>query len=231
MNSRAAFYIASHEGLVPARYEDMVGVDTFGIGHTAAAGDPVPKKMAWGMPEDIEGAMLYAWGLFENDLAAYESDVKKAFGPGLAQHELAGLVSWHFNTGGAHTSSAVKKWRRGDKEAALSTILSWNKVTRGGQKVVSQALKRRRKEEVHLIRDGRYPERTLPVYRTRGRGEVIWSPPIYVFTYDDWMKFLGSPETRALDRDYPGIIAGVVTAIAAVSATLAAFWDTIAGRF
>ena len=41
---RGIVALASHEGLVPGPYQDSVGVWTYGIGHTAAAGKPTASK-------------------------------------------------------------------------------------------------------------------------------------------------------------------------------------------
>lgn len=199
VSPHGAFVIASHEALVPTRYRDLAGVDTWGIGHTHHAGTPDPRAMAYHMPTNVEGTYREAWDIFQRDLARYTADVVSKFGADLAQHELDGLVGWHFNTGGALSSSAVAKWHAGDKVGAVRVVQSWNKVTVKGQKVVSDALVARRKEEAALILSGAYPKRKLAVYPTDGHGRVIWKP-IETFTWDEWSGVVGSKRKVAAQR-------------------------------
>ena len=57
--------IAEHEGIVPAPYLDSVGVWTFGIGHTAAAGGLKPEAMSRGMPTNLDDAIDKAISVFK----------------------------------------------------------------------------------------------------------------------------------------------------------------------
>lgn len=195
VSERGAFLLAAHEALVPTRYRDLAQVDTFGIGHTASAGKPDPREMSFAMPANPRLVYREAWDLFLRDLKPYTAQVVKAFGGGLEQHQLDGLVMWHFNTGGALSSSAVSAWRAGDREKAVRIIKSWNKVTIRGVKQVSEALVRRREEETSLILSGRYYPAQLAVYGTDGRGNVIWRP-LESFNFGEWAEFLGGPEVR-----------------------------------
>lgn len=198
VSERGAFTIACDEALVPTRYRDKVGVDTWGIGHTDKAGAPFPTKMSFKMPTNIRGIYDEAWDVFEKDLKNYATDVIRAFGSDLAQHELDGLTAWHFNTGGALSSSSVKHWRAGNKTKALQIIRSWNKVTRNGQKVVSDVLAQRRDHEIRIIQEAKYPVGRLPVYGTDGHGNIIWSP-IESFSWVEWKELIAKHKPGTLE--------------------------------
>jgi len=176
LTPRGVFACAGHEGVVPCRYFDMVGVPTIYIGHTDKAGPPRVASVPLAMPrsrQELDAALDSAFDVFENDLRAYAAEIDAFFGP-MKPWERDGWTHWHFNTGGAHSSSAVRKWRSGDKAGAVQVMQSWNKVTVDGRKVVSSALKKRRAEEAKTILRGIYPTREVPVWPTDGEGNVIW---------------------------------------------------------
>lgn len=224
VSRRGAAFIASEEGLVPAVYRDAVGELTWGIGHTRFAGAPDPRKMKRGMPSNVDAAIAEAMRLFDRDLTKYEADVVEAFGRDLKRHELDGLVSWHFNTGGAHSSRAVHLWRAGDKERAVAVIKKWNKGTIGGEKRVLTALTIRRGFEANMILNGVYPpsdDLTTPVWRVQpGSARVDWNRPIGRVPASEMLA--GEQQADALDR---GV--GIFTVFSAVAAGVAVFWDKI----
>lgn len=86
--------LMQHEGIVPAPYADSVGVWTYGIGHTAAAGAPDPKTLPMGMPDDLDAALREVMAVFKRDIATYEAAVNKAVKVPLEQHEFDALVSF-----------------------------------------------------------------------------------------------------------------------------------------
>lgn len=213
VSPQGAFAIATHEALVPTRYRDFVGVDTWGIGHTHHAGDPDPREMSFAMPTNVQPVYDEAWDVFLSDLEDYTAEVVAAFGPNLEQHELDGLVGWHFNTGGALSSSAVKVWRGGDKNRAVRIVKSWNKGTVKGQKVVLPALVERRADDAALILRGEYPKRKLAVYGTDGAGTVIWKP-IETFTWSQWRGATAGAEAKK-PRTLVGVAAAAIAAFVA----------------
>ncbi len=155
------FAIAMHEGIVPGPYRDSVGVWTFGIGHTAAAGAPDPAKMPRGPSADL--ARVFA--VFRKDLAAYEADVTKAVTIDLEQQEFDALVSFHFNTGAIGRASLVKKLNAGDRKGAAEGFMAWRKPP--------QIIERREAEQ-HLFETGEYPEGRVPVWGVTETGRVIF---------------------------------------------------------
>ncbi|WP_249200476.1 lysozyme [Thetidibacter halocola] len=100
MTDRGILALVRHEGIVPGPYTDVKQVWTFGIGHTAAAGEPDPAAMPRGMPANLDAGIREAFGVFRADLARYEAAVLSAVKVPLEPHEFDALVSFHYNTGG-----------------------------------------------------------------------------------------------------------------------------------
>jgi len=102
VSDKGLLEIAEHEGIVPAPYRDSVGVWTFGVGHTAAAGGLDPQEMNGAMPTGaaLEAAVDRALEVFREDIPKYEARVNKHIKVPLKQHQFDALVSFDFNTGG-----------------------------------------------------------------------------------------------------------------------------------
>lgn len=159
------FALALHEGIVPAPYLDSVGVLTYGIGHTAAAGDPDPATMPRGMPADIDAAIKAAIDLFRRDLAKYEAAVSRAVNVPLKQHQFDALVSFHFNTGAIGRAALTRRLNAGDYAGATSGFMAW---------VKPESLRARRVAERELFYHGTYPGGTVPVWSVTPAGRVVW---------------------------------------------------------
>jgi GH24 family phage-related lysozyme (muramidase) len=126
--SDAGIYaLALHEGIVPAPYRDSVGVWTYGIGHTAAAGPPVPANMPKGMPADLDAALRHVFEVFRADLPKYEEGVRRAVKVPVTQAQFDALVSFHYNTGAIGRASLVKKLNAGDVKGAAAGFMAWVK--------------------------------------------------------------------------------------------------------
>ena len=159
------FALALHEGIVPGPYYDSVGVLTYGIGHTAAAGNPDPAKMLRGMPADLDAAIKAAIDLFRRDLAKYEAAVSRAVKVPLKQHQFDALVSFHFNTGAIGRAALTRRLNAGDYAGATSGFMAWVKPA---------SLKARREAERDLFLHGTYPGGTVPVWSANDAGRVVW---------------------------------------------------------
>jgi len=218
--------IAVDEGIVPAAYYDVVGVRTVYIGHTAAAGAPSPLSISLTMPLDseLDAVLKEAWSVFSKDLLVYTAAVVAKMGPDLKQHELDGWVGFHFNTGGIYRTSAVAKWRSGDKAGAVRVLKQWNKGTINGQKRVLQALVARRDDEAALILGGVYPNKPLAVWGTNGRGKVQWGAPLRTYTFAKWAAFLGKSRGSAAAD-------GAAVAVGGGAIAVAMWWDKIEAFF
>ena len=143
-SEKGVAFIAAHEGVVTRAYRDAAGVWTIGVGHTAAAGAPVPAR---GMVMTRAEALA----LLRRDLPRYERRVEKAL-PTATQTVFDGAVSFDFNTGAIGRASWVRALRQGDAQQTRARLMLWNKA--GGR--VLPGLVRRRKAEAALILDGDY---------------------------------------------------------------------------
>jgi len=157
-----------HEGIVPAPYLDSVGVWTFGIGHAETSGlDPNPAQMPRAYPANMDLALREVFRVFLADLPKYESDVLRAVKVPLKQHQFDALVSWHFNTGAAGKASLIKVLNSGNYAAAGRGLMDWKKPP----EIIP-----RRREESKLFLTGEYPHGRATVWRTDGKGRMIWKP-------------------------------------------------------
>lgn len=167
VSNKGLLEIAEHEGIVPAPYKDSVGVWTFGIGHTAAAGDLDPSEMSGKMPVgvDLDAAVTRAIKLFKRDVVKYEARVNKALTRKVKQHEFDALVSFDFNTGGIHRARLTKAINLGDK-AAHRHFMGWLRPPE---------IRKRRTAEMNLFRTGDYDANgtAIPIWKTNGKGRLI----------------------------------------------------------
>jgi lysozyme len=169
MTDRGLLALIRHEGIVPGPYRDVRGIWTFGIGHTAAAGDPDPSGMPRGMPVDTDATIREAFRIFGADIAAYEADVLEAVTVQLAAHEFDALVSFHYNTGGIYRAALTRHLNAGDRKAAGRAFMGWLRPA---------AIRARREAERDLFRHDRYPAGDIPVWGVDGDGLLDLSRPM-----------------------------------------------------
>ena len=216
-------FLVSHEGVVPAPYRDSVGVLTYGIGHTAAAGAPDPASLPRGMPADLDAALEDVFEVFRRDLARYEDAVRRAIKVPVAQHEFDAAVSFHFNTGAIWRATWVESLNAGQRERAAEQITNWRKPA---------AIIPRREAEQALFRGKGYGHSTATIWGVQGE-RVVWRP-IRTLTQADVVRMLGrtKPAPRptiappAPAPDYsnpPGRALGIMALLGAAIAGLA-FW-------
>ena len=165
VSDKGVFALAMHEGIVPAPYRDSVGVLTYGIGHTKAAGDPDPASLPRGMPADMDAALRDVFDVFRRDLESYSDAVRRAVRVDIAQHEFDALVSFHFNTGGIARAAVTRHINAGDRGAAAKAFMNWRRPP----EVIP-----RRKAEQKLFREGAYPSGTVPVWQVTDTERVVW---------------------------------------------------------
>ena len=167
VSPKGVLEIAEHEGIVIGPYLDSVGVWTYGVGHTAAAGGPDPAKMtkvdtrSWSR-EKVNEEVLKALRLFDVDLDKYEARVNKAISRPLTQHQFDALVSFDFNTGGIHRANLTKDINAGRMDG--NGFMGW---------VRRKEIIKRRKAEQALFRNGNYDANgsNIPVYDTTINGK------------------------------------------------------------
>lgn len=167
LSNEGLAFLAAHEGIVPAPYRDSVGVLTWGVGHTKAAGAPDPASLPLAMPANIDDALRRVLRTYRVDVMKYEAGVRRAFTRPLTQTQFDAAVSFHYNTGSIGRASWVKAFNSGDTAGAARGIMNWSKP----KSIIS-----RRKAERDLFAHGDYGAAKIAVFGTDGRGGVIWKP-------------------------------------------------------
>lgn len=224
-SDRGIVALLSHEGVVPGPYFDSVGVATYGVGHTAAAGDPVPARMPTGMPDDLDAELVRVFEVFRKDLAKYERQVELAIKVPISQAQFDAAVSFHFNTGAIAKASWVKKLNAGDVIGAGAAIMNWRKP---------KDIIPRRKAEQALFRSGEYPSAHITVWQVSDDCRVIWKPARSLTPSEALGLMRGpirheDPQEATAARISPK--AGVAAAIGVVMAGIAAKWDAVVNWF
>ena len=123
LTSRILGEILQHEGLAREAYRDSVGVWTWSVGITDASGHKVARYRD--NPQTTERCLeVFVWLLTTRYLPA----VLAAFGAfEPEEHQLAGALSFHYNTGAIGRASWLKRFLDGDVEAARADILDWHR--------------------------------------------------------------------------------------------------------
>lgn len=157
--------IASHEGIVQMPYRDSVGVWTWGIGLTKAAGQGDPAKM----PKGVEIPLDKVLRAFQAALTKYEDAVNRNVRVSLKQYQYDALVSFTYNLGEGNLkrSQLLKRLNAGDYAGAASGFMGWTKPP--------EIIGRRKKEQA-LFASGKYSSGGFAnVYPATTSGKVLWS--------------------------------------------------------
>ncbi|MBS7542543.1 glycoside hydrolase family protein [Ancylobacter oerskovii] len=115
--------LISREARKLTAYRDTKGIWTIGIGHTAAAGAPIPYQ-------GLTITAAEADAIFARDLTQYEDAVRAAIKVPLAHHQFDALASVCYNigTGGFAGATFVKRINAGESSARIrAAILMWRK--------------------------------------------------------------------------------------------------------
>lgn len=185
ISDRGALFLASVEGAVPGPYLDGGSVWTYGIGHTAAAGPPIPAHMPRGNPADPEKELKRVFEIYKKDLRKYVEDVNEAFTASLSQYQFDAAVSFHYNTGGIRSAHWVESYNSGDGQKAVKEIMNW---------ATPPSITGRRRKEQKLFATGDYGIMTVPVWSIRNNKP---SGITATLTENDFMKYYGG-KTKAL---------------------------------
>lgn len=154
LTPRIVAAVAHEEGLVLEAYKDSVGVWTWALGVAETGGHNVRQYID--KPSAIEAAVAASIDIMRRK---YLPAVQSAFeGFRLKEHEIAGALSFHWNTGSIRKASWIKAWREGDIAAARKGYLAWNKPA---------AIIGRRKSDAALFFDAVWPSLLVPVYPVR----------------------------------------------------------------
>ena len=133
--------IKSFEGLRLTAYDDGVGVQTIGYGHT--------KGVKPGMTITADQAVQF----LREDLHSAERDIDRLVTVHLCQHQFDALASLVFNIGGTafRDSTLLRKLNAGDYAGAAVQLDRW---VHGGGKIMPGLVKRRAAERA-LFEDAR----------------------------------------------------------------------------
>ncbi|SFK79545.1 lysozyme [Methylorubrum salsuginis] len=114
--------LVAREGRRLEAYRDSVGIWTIGVGHTAAAGPPLPRA-------GLRITAAECDAIFARDIARFVRTVDQALPAPLPQHAFDALVSLAFNIGPAAflRSTVLRRLRAGDREGAAEAMLMWNR--------------------------------------------------------------------------------------------------------
>ncbi|WP_338467201.1 hypothetical protein RXV95_01180 [Novosphingobium sp. ZN18A2] len=153
LTPRIVLELLAQEGLVREAYRDSQGIWTWSVGITGASGHRVYPRYK-DNPQPVSRCLeVYIWLLRER----YLPPVLDAFAShDPAEHELAAALSFHWNTGAIRRASWVARFLRGEREAARSAFLRWNRPP---------AIVARRRREAALLFEGAWSNNgTAPVY-------------------------------------------------------------------
>lgn len=151
LTPRIVAAVAHEEGLVLEAYRDSVGVWTWGLGVTNSSGHQVYPRYK-DAPTSIERALEVAIWLLQN---RYLPAVQRAFdGLRLKEHEIAGALTFHWNTGAISRASWVKSFRVGDIDKARAQYMEYRKPPE---------IIERRKRDAALFFDAAWPDLRVPV--------------------------------------------------------------------
>jgi lysozyme len=114
--------ITKREGVRYAAYRDTKGIWTIGVGHTAAAGPPIPAQGMRITPSECDEILA-------RDLLAFEKPISAAVKVIVSPNEFDALVSLAFNIGigGFLRSTVLRKLNAGDRTGAAHAFMLWNK--------------------------------------------------------------------------------------------------------
>lgn len=202
VTSKGVLEIAEHEGIVLGPYLDSVGVWTYGVGHTAAAGGLDPTKMpkhdtrGW-TDAQVKEELLSAISLFDWDLDSYEARVSKAIRVPIKAHQFDALVSFDFNTGGIHRAKLTEAINTGDVNASRH-FMGWLRPPE---------IRKRREAEKLLFETGNYDANgdRIPIYDAIGNGRLRMRSTI---SGKELAALMG--EAGAEHKPYAGFIAAIV---------------------
>lgn len=113
--------LKQREGGVLSAYRDIRGIWTIGIGHTAAAGPPIPKKGMMLTPDSM-------MRLFAADVVPYEDAVNACVKTVLTQNQFDACVSLCYNIGvhGFTGSTVVHMLNLGNVQGAADAFRMWS---------------------------------------------------------------------------------------------------------
>ncbi|MEL7784078.1 hypothetical protein AAG607_13710 [Citromicrobium bathyomarinum] len=123
LSERTLLEIIEHEAIVREAYKDSKGIWTWGVGVTNDSGhDVFPRYHR--KPATLEKVLaVFEWLL----RTKYLPEVRRAFeGVTLSEAQLAGALSFHWNTGSIGEAFWVKSFLAGNLDAAYREFMNWS---------------------------------------------------------------------------------------------------------
>jgi len=221
--------LIGHEGIVASPYYDSANVLTWGVGHTAHAGEPLPSAK-WGKSADL----VEVFSTFRRDVAPYEAQVRLAFTRPLTQEQFDAAVSFHFNTGAIARATWVKKFNAGDIAGARKSFMDWRKPA---------AIIPRRTKERDLFFTGKYGNGGMAtLYPADTQGRVLWgqgkavdladalarmTPPATPMPANPLPPRTDDPAGKGATSNVRGWLGIIILALSAIGAAVTAGWGWI----
>lgn len=180
-SSRGIEALTQREGVRLKAYQDVKGVWTIGVGHTAEAGPPAPVK-------GMEISLAEAYALLAKDIVQYEKAVNDNVKVPLTQNQFDALVSLVYNIGGGafRTSTLLKRLNEGNYKAAAEQFAVWK---RAGPNIVQGLINRRKAEKLQFeTPDPVVFGEDVPVETTSVTVEIPSSKVANFLKLVDWYK-------------------------------------------
>lgn len=148
ISNHAIELITHFEHFYPKAYQDPAGIWTIGYGTIRVNG----KRVTAGMTCTKVQATLW----MEEDIQSAVSDILRACGVPLKQHELDALASFVYNVGiGNFQGSSLLRNIKAKKPVTETNFTAWNKARVNEQLTPLPGLLRRRRAEHFLFTQGR----------------------------------------------------------------------------
>lgn len=144
--------VAHEEGLVLEAYLDSEGVWTWALGVAETGGHNVRQYKD--KPSTVEAAVAASIDVMRKK---HLPAVQEAFdGMRLKEHEIAGALSFHWNTGKIKTASWVKSFRAGNITKARAGYMDYD---------IPASIIPRRKRDADLFFGGKWGDLSVPIWR------------------------------------------------------------------
>ena len=143
LTPRIVTEILAHEGLVTEAYRDSQGIWTWSVGITDASGHRVGRYRD--NPQPLARCLeVFIWLLESRYLPPV---IAALGGHDPAEHELAGALSFHYNTGAIARAEWLRRFLAGERDEARRAFMAWCRP----REIVS-----RRRRERDLFFDARW---------------------------------------------------------------------------
>jgi len=154
-------FLEKEEGCILHVYKDQAGLPTIGIGHLLRKSELDRGGIFLGgkLVSFKDGiSREVAMDLLAQDLEEREKVLNSLIKVQVDQEQFDALLSFMFNIGnfGFESSTLLKELNAMHYSNIPAEMRKWNKITKGGRKVVEPGLKSRREREARLFSERKY---------------------------------------------------------------------------